>query len=160
MKRLLVKRKKIRLPNGYCTRIELVIHPGAVVIVPFLSSGKVLILRQFRPALDKYLYELPAGTIEGQETPFSCARREIVEETGYLAARLMRLGFIYPVPGYSTEKITIFKATGLKRKQIRLEKDEVITVMETTKSKIRELFKKGALVDAKSICALGMCGWL
>jgi ADP-ribose pyrophosphatase len=160
MKRLLIKQKKLLLPNGHRTSIELVVHPGAVVIVPFLSQDKIIFLRQFRPVVKKYLYELPAGTMERSEAASVCARREIIEETGYVARRMSVLGFIYPVPGYSTEKITIYKAQGLKKTENCLEKDEVITTVVMTRQNVQALFKKGALVDAKSICALAMCGWL
>src|SRR3990167_5341631 len=107
--------EKRRFPNGYVGEVEIIRHPGAVLIVPFLSQDKVVMIRQYRPVFDKFIYEFPAGTLEKKESLFSCARREIVEETGYRAGRIIKTGVIYPVPGYSTEIITIFKAEGLTK---------------------------------------------
>ncbi|MFA5388783.1 MAG: NUDIX hydrolase [Candidatus Omnitrophota bacterium] len=148
------------LPNGYRARFEIVKHPGAALIIPFLSKDKVILLRQLRPVIDSYIYELPAGTLDKNEAPLSCARREIIEETGYSAARFTRLGEIYPVPGYSTEKITIFKAELLKKKERIPEEDEVIEHFIFRKKEIRRLFRSGRIVDAKTICAFALCGWL
>ena len=152
--------KKVRLPNGYIATFEMIIHPGAALIVPILSKDKILMLRQLRPVINAYIYELPAGTLDKGESPGACARREIIEETGYSAGKLTRVGVIHPVPGYSTEKITIFKAENL-RKCVRLvEKDEVITTKVFTRAQIKRLFKSGRITDAKTLCALAMCGWL
>jgi ADP-ribose pyrophosphatase len=148
------------LPNGYRARFEIIKHPGAALIVPFLTKNKIILLRQLRPVIDSYIYELPAGTLDKKESPVSCARREIIEETGYSAERFTQLGMIYPVPGYSTEKITIFKAEGLNKKDRLPEQDEVIEIFIFDKKKIRQLFKSGKIVDAKTICGLALCGWL
>jgi ADP-ribose pyrophosphatase len=152
--------KKVRLPNGFVTRLEIVRHPGAALVVPFLSKDKIILIRQFRPVVDVYLYEAPAGTLNKKESPFACARREIIEETGYSAGKLTRLGEIYTVPGYSTEKIAIYKAEGLRKEKWAPEQDEVIENAVMTKTAVRRLFKRGKIVDAKTICALSMCGWL
>jgi len=152
--------KKERLPHGYLATFEMIKHPGASLVVPFLDKNTIIMLRQLRPVIDSYIYELPAGTLGQGESPLSCARREIVEETGYAAKRFTFLAKIYPVPGYSTEKIFIYKAEGLKRAERIAEKDEVIEAMPFTRSAIRKLFKQGKIVDAKTICALAFCGWL
>lgn len=152
--------KKVRLPNGYLATFEIIRHPGAALIVPMLSKDKLIMLRQLRPVIGSYIYELPAGTIDEGESPLECARREIVEETGYSAKKMERLGSIYPVPGYSTEKIVIYKAEGLKSRHRHAEKDEVIRLKVLTRSAIRRLFKSGRIVDAKTIAALAFCGWL
>ncbi len=152
--------KEVRLPNGYTVRLEMIEHPGAALIVPFLSRNRILILKQFRPVIGSYIYELPAGTLNKGESPLSCARREIIEETGFSAARFTRLGKIYPVPGYSTEKIIIYKADRLTEIGKHAEKDEVITHSVADKKNIRLLFKSGKIIDAKTICALAFCGWL
>jgi ADP-ribose pyrophosphatase len=135
-------------------------HPGAALIVPFLSKNKVVFLRQYRPVIKKYLHELPAGTREKEEKHLSCARRELIEETGYAAGKLIKLGYIYPVPGYSTEKIVIYKAVNLKPVKRALEKDEIITQSIVSKEKLRRLFAAGKINDAKTICAFTLCGWL
>jgi ADP-ribose pyrophosphatase len=100
--------------------------------------------------------------LEASETPVVCARREITEETGYQAKKLTKLGVIYPVPGYSTEKIHIFRADGLKKPvvQAKMDKDEIIYPEVFTHKQVKDFFARGAIVDAKTICALVMCGWL
>jgi len=152
--------KKVRLPNGYLAHIDVIKHPGAVLIVPFLSKNKVIILKQFRPVIDSYIYELPAGTLEKNEIPAVCVRREMIEETGYKAKKITKLGFIVPVPGYSTEKIFIYKAEKLCKTERLHQKDEVIEILIMDKKKIRHLFKTGKIIDAKTISAFCMCGWL
>jgi ADP-ribose pyrophosphatase len=152
--------KKVKLPHGYVATYEVIEHPGAALIVPFLSPNKIIMLRQLRPVINSYIYELPAGTLGRNEQPLACARREIVEETGYAAGRFKFLGSIYPVPGYSTEKIFIYKAEGLKKRGRLTEADEVIEPSVFTKAAIKRLFKSGRIVDAKTIAALAMCGWL
>ncbi|MFA5272434.1 MAG: NUDIX hydrolase [Candidatus Omnitrophota bacterium] len=152
--------KKVRLPNGYVAHVDVIKHPGAVLIVPFLSKDKVIILKQFRPVIDAYIYELPAGTLEKNENPAVCVRREMIEETGYKAKKITKLGFIVPVPGYSTEKIFIYKAEELSKTKQQHQKDEVINILIMDKKKIRQLFKAGKIIDAKTISAFAMCGWL
>ena len=152
--------KKVRLPNGYLATFEIIKHPGAALVVPFLSKDKLLMLRQLRPVIGSYIYELPAGTIDKGETPLECAKREIIEETGYSAGSMKRLGSIYPVPGYSTEKIIIYKAEGLRPRHRHAEKDEIIELKVLTRSDVRRLFKSGKITDAKTIAALAFCGWI
>ncbi len=150
---------KCVLPNGYPVKLEIVKHPGAVLIVPFLSKNEVILLRQYRPVVDLYLYELPAGTLGKGERHMSCAYRELGEETGYSAGRMKKIGQIYPAPGYTTEKIVIFKAEKLKKLgQHTTEADEVIKTHVFTRPKILRLFKSGKIIDAKTICALSICG--
>ncbi len=157
---LTIKKRKTKLPNGNTIALELVDHPGAVLIVPFLSPGKVILLRQFRAVINSYIFELPAGTLEKNEKPLACARREIIEETGYGAKKFTRLGSIYPVPGYSTEKITMYKAEGLTLRGSACEPDEVIETLVVNRKTVRELFTSGKIIDAKTICAFAHCGWL
>jgi len=153
--------KKERLPNGYIADLEIVKHPGAVLIIPFLSKNKIILLKQFRPVVKSYLYELPAGTFEKRGEPLlSCAEREMVEETGYSAKKFTKLGVIYPAPGYTTEKIIIFKAERLKKQERTYQKDEIIRNVIVTKNKVKQLFRDGKIVDAKTICALTFCSWL
>ena len=152
--------KKVRLPHGYLATYEMVRHPGAALIVPFLTEDKIIMLRQLRPVIGTRIYELPAGTLEPGESPLSCARREVVEETGYKAKRFKLLGSIYPVPGYSTEKIFIYRADGLKKRSCVPEEDEVIETCIMSRSRVIRLFRRGKISDAKTIAALAFCGWL
>ncbi len=149
-----------RLPNGRTTQLDMIEHPGAVVIIPFLDARRVILLRQYRAVINRYIYELPAGTLKKNEAPAACARREVIEETGFAARRLARLGRIVPVPGYSDETIFIYEARGLKPAYRPMDEDEVIQTMVMTRSQIRRLFKKGRLEDAKTIAGFAFCGWL
>ncbi|MBN1794422.1 MAG: NUDIX hydrolase [Candidatus Omnitrophica bacterium] len=148
------------LPNGHRAHLEVIKHPGAALVIPFVTAKKIILLRQLRPVINAYIYELPAGTLERRERPIVCARRELVEETGYAARTFRKLGVIYPVPGYSTEKITIYKATDLHKKEVCAEKDEIIKHAVVEKQEVRQLFRSGKIVDAKTICALTLCRWL
>ncbi|MDO8747499.1 MAG: NUDIX hydrolase [Candidatus Omnitrophota bacterium] len=153
--------QEVILPNGFKVRLELITHPGAALVVPFLSRNRIIMLRQFRPAINSYLYELPAGTLNVKETPLECAKREILEETGYRADKFYFLGEIYPVPGYSSEKISIYKAEALKKaSEVKGDADEILESHIFTKQKLKTIFKEGKLKDAKTISALALCGWL
>jgi len=158
-KLLKLKTGRVLFPNGYDAYLEVVEHPGAALIVPFLSKDKIIMLKQYRPVIDSYIYELPAGTLEKNETHLNCAKREIIEETGYMAGRVKKIGMIFPAPGYTTENILIFRADKLKRTDVRPEEDEVIDIEVMDKKKVRKLIKSGRIVDAKTICALRLCGW-
>lgn len=155
-----LEHKKIPLPNGYIVKMDVIKHLGAALIVPFLNRDKVILLRQYRPVIQKYLYELPAGTAEKGESDLTTAKRELIEETGYSAGKMTLMGHIYPVPGYSTEKIAIYKAEKLKPVKYHAEEDEVISLQIVNKATVRKMFKKGQLTDAKTICAFAMCSWL
>jgi len=148
--------EKKRYPNGYIGRLEIVKHPGAALIVPYLDKNTVILIRQYRPVIDTYIWELPAGTLGRNEPPLKCAKREIVEEIGYKASKWQRLGCIYPAPGYTTEKIIIFKASGLKQVLADTQEDEVITAKKFTKSAVQKLLKSGKIVDSKTISALSL----
>ncbi len=155
----LVTEKK-RLPNGHVSTLEIIKHPGAVLIVPFVRLNEIAFVYQYRATLGLYLYELPAGTLNPNESLRQCALRELTEETGFETKRLTYLGKIFPVPGYSTEVISIFKGEQLKVSPSPKfkDKDEVIKVKILNPTEIKTLFKKGRITDAKTICGLAMCG--
>lgn len=157
---LSVLRQQRQLPNRHTATLEWVDHPGAVLIVPFLSSRRIVLLRQYRPVIEEMLYELPAGTREQGEDARTCAARELIEETGYNAENLELLGSIHPCPGYSNEQIIIYQATDLQKVPGQCEPDEIIETQTVSRSQVRELFRSGMLTDSKTICALAMCGWL
>ena len=152
----LVKEDQV-LPNGYRVIKEIVVHPGAVLIVPMLDAHRVLMLRQYRSSIKKYLYEFPAGTINPGEKILPCAKRELMEETGYAGKVFRKMGEIYPVPGYSTELIYIYRAEDLRPQAVAKDPDEIIDVHQLTLAEVRDLFRKGKIVDAKTICALAFC---
>ena len=174
-----VQSRTQRLPNGRLARLDVIDHPGAVLIIPFLDPLHLIFIHQFRPVLNTYLYELPAGTLNPGEVPSACASRELMEETGVMAGKIKRIGKIVPVPGYSTEVIAIFKTEDLKADETILpsqkgssrkwkvsrvlrhkEADEVIRVCVLSVSQIRTFFRRGKIYDAKTICALAFCGIL
>lgn len=143
-----------KLPNGHTVKLELIQHPGAVLIVPFLEKGKIILIRQYRAVINSYIWELPAGTLNHKERPLVCAQRELIEEIGYRAGSLSKLGYIYPAPGYTTEKIVIYAARKLEKVKADKEPDEVISPKPLSVNEIKRLFASGRITDAKTICAL------
>jgi ADP-ribose pyrophosphatase len=146
--------EKVTLPNGVIKDREVVRHPGAAAMVPLLDDDNVVLVKQHRHAVNDYLWEIPAGTLEPHEEPVACARRELIEETGYEAKDLDKLTEILPAPGYTDERIHIFLATGLTLTEQRLEDDEVLTVQPTPFDKAIEMIKTGEIRDAKTIVGL------
>ncbi|MCC7350519.1 MAG: NUDIX hydrolase [Phycisphaerales bacterium] len=142
--------------NGHRVRREVVVHPGAVVVLPFLSTDRILLIRNRRYAAGQTLVELPAGTLDKKEDPMNCAGRELQEETGYLAGRLQRLGGFYSSPGVLSEKLYAFAAYDLQRTATALEDDEEIEVMETSFDEAIEMIRQGQIIDAKTIATLLM----
>lgn len=153
---LVLKRK--RLPGGCVADLEIIRHPGAVLIVPFLSRDRIVLIRQYRPVIDEYIWELPAGTLNKNEAALECAKRELAEEVGYTAKSWKGIGAIYPAPGYTTEKIQLFTAKQLTRVGSCRDRDEIIRPRVFSKREIARLLAKGRLVDAKTICALVLAG--
>ncbi|MEW5734469.1 MAG: NUDIX hydrolase [Thermodesulfobacteriota bacterium] len=147
-------REAVTLPGGRVTRMDIIRHPGAAAMVPVTDAGDVLLLRQYRHAVGGYIWEIPAGTMDPGETPEECAARELVEETGFAAERLERLSSITPVPGYSSEVIHLFLATGLVPRTGDLDHDEVLTVHATPISKVYEMAATGEITDAKTLAGL------
>ncbi len=150
--------RRMTLPNGLKIEKDIVIHPGASLMVPFLNADQLIILRQFRSTFNEYSYEFPAGTLEPGEKPMACAHREMMEEAGYRAGKLTRVGVIHPVPGYSNEKIYIFKAEKLTPRKEMGDADEILTPYIISRSKLKQLFKTGKITDAKTIAGLAFCG--
>ena len=154
-------RENVTLENGTTTDLEFIEHPGATAIIPFLDDKRIVLLKQYRHALKKYIWEIPAGTLDPQEEIISCAKRELIEETGYSAGQWHRLGEITPVPGYSNERIHIFLATGLQPADQNLDEDEVIQVQALDFLKAFEMIGDGEIQDAKSIAGLFLASqWL
>lgn len=153
-KLLKLRVSQVRLPSGRETTREIVEHPGAVAIIPLLDKDKILFAQQYRMAARKELLEIPAGTLEPGETASLCARRELVEETGYEARRMRKLFSCYLAPGYSTEKIHFFLGTRLVRRKAKQAEDEAITVRAMKLSQGLRAIERGRIQDAKTICGL------
>jgi len=149
---------KVMLPNGIEVRLECIKHPGAAAVVPFLKNNEVILIRQYRPVVDKYIWEIPAGTLHKGESPLKCAGREIEEEIGYKAASLKYLGHIYTTPGFTDECIHLYRARRLSKVDLKPDDDEILYVKSFTLSAIQGMFKKKKIMDAKTIAGLVMCG--
>ena len=145
-----------RKPSGDSYLRETIRHPASVVILPVLEDGRVLLIRQFRHAVSRIIYEIPAGTSEPGEPLLACAKRELAEETGYSASRWKRLCELYPAPGISTERMELFVATGLKKlaQPVPMDQDEQITVHPTPARKTLQLVRQNRILDAKSIIGI------
>lgn len=149
-------RDTVRLPDGGTTTREYIVHPGAVVIVPLLDDGKVLLERQYRYPVQQVMIEFPAGKIDPGEDRLLCARRELLEETGYTAREWARAGVLHPVISYSTEFIEIWFARGLVDSgQRNLDQGEFLEVFSATPRELLEWCRDGQVTDAKTLsCAL------
>ncbi|HYV85433.1 MAG TPA: NUDIX hydrolase [Patescibacteria group bacterium] len=145
---------QVLLPNGRTTELEMVRHPGASAIVPFVTPDDILLVRQFRYAAGGFILEVPAGTLQPGEEPEACARREVEEESGHRAGRLVPLAAIRTTPGFTDEIIHLYAAYDLTPVAQRLDHDEVLTVEQLPLLRALELVREGGIVDAKSICAL------
>jgi 8-oxo-dGTP pyrophosphatase MutT (NUDIX family) len=148
-----VKRDYLKTPNGDETKLEIVEHGGSVVLVPVDDEGNLLLVRQYRHAAEQDLLELPAGTRNGDEPFEECAAREIREETGMEAGRLLKVGGFYLAPGYSTEFMAVFIATDLKLNPLQADFDEFLQLEKIPVRKAVELFQSGQVLDAKSLAA-------
>lgn len=133
---------------------QTIVHPGAVAIVPFDRAGNILMLRQFRPSVRRTILEIPAGTLEKGERPLACARRELVEETGFAARRWKKLGAVFTAPGFCNERIVLFKAWDLYPAHAEQDEDEHIAVEPMTLKQIHAAVRRGRICDAKSLGAL------
>ena len=154
-------RENVTLDNGVTTDVEFIEHPGATAIIPMLTQTKLILLKQYRHALREYIWEIPAGTLDPEEPITSCAKRELLEETGYSADQWQPLGTITPVPGYSDERIHIFLATNLKPAERHLDQDEIIDIHEVEFNDAIEMIKRGEIQDSKSISGLYLAlNWL
>jgi ADP-ribose pyrophosphatase len=153
-----VVREVVRLPDGRERPREIVVHPGAVALVPVDQEGRVVLVRQYRRAADRVLLEIPAGTREPDEDAEACALRELREETGLQAGHIERLGGFYSAPGFCTEFLDCYLLTDLKDNPASGDEDENIEIERLTADEALEAILGGQICDAKSIC--GIMLWL
>ena len=149
----------VQFPDGSQGVLEMIRHPGASAVVPFLDDPagpdpRVLLIHQFRHAADDWLWEVPAGTLSHGEAPETCASRELAEEAGMEAGKLTRLTTIFTTPGFTDERIHLFLATELTPVALSQEDDEFITVHEKRWSAVGRMIRSGKIRDGKSLCAL------
>jgi ADP-ribose pyrophosphatase len=149
-----IVRENVTLDNGVATDLDYIEHPGAAAVVPLITPGEVLLIKQYRHALNQHIWEIPAGTLDPRESVMDCARRELIEETGYTAERWQKLGEITPVPGYSNERVHLFLASELTVARQNLDADEVLVVHRMPFDEAMNMIAVGEIQDAKSICAL------
>jgi ADP-ribose pyrophosphatase len=146
--------EEVELPNGHRVGLDLIRHPGAAAVVPFLSPDEVLLIRQYRHAAGGMILEVPAGKLDPGESPADCAVRELAEETGRQAGRVEDLGWIFTTPGFTDERIHLFAAFDLTPVPRRPEDDEIIDLVPMSLADAVESVWNGEIRDAKSALAL------
>lgn len=144
------KRDTVRLPDGHTATREYVIHPGAVVVVPLLDDGRLVLERQYRYAVGLVMTEFPAGKLDAGESPLVCGQRELLEETGYTAREWAYAGLMHLAVGYSTEIIHIFFARGLTQGDRQLDHGEFVDVFTATPQELFDSCRDGRVTDAKT----------
>jgi ADP-ribose pyrophosphatase len=153
-KLLHVRRDTVRLPDGTLATREYIVHPGAVLIVPVLPDGRLVIVRQFRYPLDRILIEFPAGKLDPGEAPLATAQRELREEAGYVAASWQRLGRVHSVVSYSTEEIELLVGTDLTHVGAELDAGEFLEVGTMSVEEMLVAVDHDEITDAKTVAAL------
>ena len=152
---LKLRRDTVRLPDGSQSTREYVMHPGAVVVVGLLGDGRVLMERQFRYPVGRVMTEFPAGKLDAGEEPLACARRELLEETGFSAREWAYAGPVHLAIGYSDEIIHMFFARGLEAGERRLDADEFLDVIAMSVPELLAGIRDGLVTDAKTLsCSL------
>lgn len=149
-----VKRDRVRLPNGNESEREYVQHPGAVLVVPQLEDGRLVLVRQFRYPVGQVVLEFPAGRCEPNEAPLLSGQRELREETGYVAGEWQALGVIDLCVGYSDERIHVFCAQGLTQHGAQPDPDEFVETVLWEPTALLEAVASGAVTDGKTLSAL------
>lgn len=147
---------EVELPNGKTSKREIIKHPGAVAILPITNDGKIVMVEQFRKALERTLVEIPAGKLEKGENPLECARRELEEETGYVCEKLDWLISFYTSPGFADEIVHLYVATGLSKKEdaAQLDEDEFVNIVELSLAEAIQYVEEKKIYDAKTAYAV------
>jgi len=149
-----VRQDAVIEPGGVRVTRDVVTHTGSVVLLPVSPDGRILLVRQYRHAVGQFLWELVAGRIEPEELPIVAARRELLEETGYTARRFRRLLDVFPTPGFVSERMLVYLATGLRRGSAQPEFDERIQARWFRTAELTRMIRRGTLRDAKSIVGI------
>jgi ADP-ribose pyrophosphatase len=145
------RRDTVRLPDGRSATREYIVHPGAVMIVAQDGDGRLVLERQYRHPVNAVMVEFPAGKLDAGEDSLACARRELLEETGYTASEWARAGVLHPVISYSTEFIDIWFARGLSTGQRKLDEGEFLDVFTATPAELMTWCAEGRVTDAKTL---------
>ena len=144
----------IEFPNGTKAKWDVLLHDGAAAIVPIDKDGMIVLVEQYRCVKDGLILEIPAGKLEKDEDPAICAKRELEEETGYKANKLIALGSIYSAVGFSDEEVKLFVASELKPGKVHLDPDEYVNVKKYTLQEIIDMILNGQIKDSKTIAAI------
>lgn len=142
------------MPDGRCSEFEIIRHPGGAAILPVLADGRILLIRQFRPAVGAMVYEIPAGRLEPDETPQSCAVRELSEEAGYVPGEVLSLGSFWSSVGFCDERVYLFLGRKLAAVEQRLEPDEIIDLCPVSIGDALHKVDRGEIMDSKTQLAL------
>jgi ADP-ribose pyrophosphatase len=150
----------VKLPTGHTVDMEIVRHPGSVVLIPIPKPGSIILIQQYRYTIDRWIWELPAGSLEPNEDPDQAAARECEEEIGLVPGRVTRLGGYYPTPGFCDEVMIYYRCEDLRPpapdSTARKDEDEEIEPREFTLDEARALVTSGAIVDLKTLAGLSL----
>ncbi|WP_223702417.1 NUDIX hydrolase [Sutcliffiella deserti] len=146
----------VTLPNGKTSKREIIKHPGAVAVIAITEENKIVMVRQYRKAMEKVLVEIPAGKLDKGEEPMSTAKRELEEETGYTCESLTPLISFYTSPGFADELVHLFVANGLRKDTIehQLDEDEFVDLLEVTLDEAQQMIDNQEIYDAKTAYAI------
>lgn len=153
-----VDRDKVRMPNGRAVTVDVVRHPKSVVLIPVPEPGHVILIRQYRYAVNAFLWELPAGSVDDGESPEQAARRECHEEIGKVPATVVRMAAMFPTPGYCDEEMVFFRLSSLEEptEAAALDEDEDIEAKTFELREAREMIRRGEITDMKTVAGLAM----
>jgi ADP-ribose pyrophosphatase len=153
-----IDRDKVRIPNGRTVTVDVVRHPKSVVLIPVPEPGHVVLIRQYRYAVNAFLWELPAGSVDEGETPEQAARRECHEEIGKVPATIVRMAAMFPTPGYCDEEMVFFRVSSLEEptEAAALDEDEDIEVRTFELREARDMIRRGEITDMKTVAGLAM----
>jgi ADP-ribose pyrophosphatase len=152
----------VTLPKGRQVKVEVVRHPGSVVILAFDDEGELILVRQYRHAIGRWVWELPAGSLNRGEDPEQAAIRECHEEIGLVPGKMERLGAFFPTPGYCDEEMIFFKATGLREpasgEEAHADEDEDIEPRAFSVDDLRRMIETGEIIDLKTVAGVSLIG--
>ncbi len=153
-----IDRDRVRMPNGREVTVDVVRHARSVVLLPVPEPGHIVLIRQYRYAVNRWLWEVPAGSVDPGEEPDEAARRECHEEIGQVPETIVRLGAFLPTPGYCNEEMIFFRLSGLTvpAEPAAADEDEDIEPRTFTIPEAREMIRRGEIVDMKTIVGLGL----
>jgi ADP-ribose pyrophosphatase len=150
--------ESITLPKGHQLDAEIIRHPGSVVIIPVTDSGEIILVKQYRHAIGRWAWELPAGSLKPGEDIEAAARRECQEEIGLVATGMRKLGAFFPTPGYCDEEMNFYEATGLRSprddEEAHADEDEDIEAQPFSRPRIAEMIASGEIVDLKTVAGM------